>query len=559
MHLHRSAVHLSRSLAAGLLAVTALSTATAAAPAAAAGTAPPGAARVPVLAWRACDGSFQCATARVPLNYRYPRGPMISIAVISHRATDPARRIGSLFFNPGGPGDPGVASLPSWYPLFPARVRARFDIISFDPRGVGDSTAVRCFATTAAEDRFLAALPGAFPVGARQVAVWDRTWARFDARCGQRNKALLPHVTTADVARDMDLLRRAVGDPAMNYLGISYGTLLGATYANLFPGRVRSMVLDGNVDPVAWTHANRALPATLRIGGDLASAATLRAFLRLCGRAPTASCAFSAGTPAATAAKFGALMHRLRQHPVTIGNPPQTFTYASTVALVVQTLYTIRPLPPLADIGTVGWPGGAKLLQRLWAASGTHRHHAAAAAPVRPAPALGHQASGRTATAAAAVPAVYNGPEQEFAVACSDSPNPQDPRSYPAFARLATARSGVVGPYWAWLTETCADWPAAASADRYAGPWNRPTAHPVLVIGNTFDPSTRYQSSVAMSHDLARARLLTVDGYGHTELANPSNCAARYETRYLIAGSLPPPGTVCRQNTTPFPPATSRH
>ena len=558
MHLHRSAARLPRSLAVGLLAATALSTATAAAPAAVAGrVVPPGAVRVPVLAWRACDGGFQCATARVPLDYRNPRGPMISIALIRHLPADPARRIGSLFFNPGGPGDPGVAALPAWYPLFPAQVRARFDIISFDPRGVGGSTAVRCFATAAAEGKLLAALPAGFPAGARQAAAWDRTWARFDARCGQRNKALLPHVTSADVARDMDLLRRAVGDPVMNYLGISYGTLLGATYANLFPGRVRSMVLDANLDPVAWTHAETPLPATLRIGTDLGSAETLRDFLHLCGQAPAKSCAFSAGTPAATSAKFGTLLRRLRRHPVTIGSPPQTFTYATTAVTVLQFLYTLRPLPPLANIGTIGWPAGARLLQRLWAASGTRRRHAGAVVPVRPASARWLPASGRTAAPAAAAAPVYNGPEQEFAVACSDSPNPQDPRSYPAFARFAAARSGAVGRYWAWLAEPCAHWPAAASRDRYAGPWNRPTAHAVLVVGNTGDPATPYRDSIAMSHELARSRLLTIDGYGHTELANPSNCAARYETRYLLYGALPPPGAVCRQNTTPFPLATS--
>jgi pimeloyl-ACP methyl ester carboxylesterase len=141
---------------------------------------------------------------------------------------------------------------------------------------------------------------------------------------------------------------------------------------------------------------------------------------------------------------------------------------------------------------------------------------------------------------------------------CSDSPNPQDPRAYPALARLAAARSGAVGPYWTWETEPCAGWSAAVSPDRYAGPWDRPTASPVLVIGNTGDPVTPYPDSVAMSRELARARLLTVDGFGHTELANQSSCAERYETRYLIAGTLPPPGTVCRQNTAPFPPVTAR-
>jgi pimeloyl-ACP methyl ester carboxylesterase len=361
----RPALRLAGCLMAGLLAVTPLTATAAASPGTvvASRAAPAGAVTVPTLRWRACGGGFQCATARVPLDYQHPGGPMISIAVIRHPATDPAHRIGALFFNPGGPGASGVEQLPAGYTLLPAQVRARFDIISFDPREVANSTAVRCFPTAAAENRFLARLPAAFqagfPVGAQQVAVWDRTWARFDGLCGQRDKTLLGHLTTADVARDMDLVRRAVGDPVMNYLGVSYGTVLGATYANLFPGRVRSMILDGNIDPVAYTHAEGPLPTGLRLGVDLASAATLRAFLRLCGAAPAASCAFSAGTPAATRAKFAALLARLDRRPVIIGSPPQTYTYATTVATVAGFLYTIRPLPA---IDAIGWQAGATLL-----------------------------------------------------------------------------------------------------------------------------------------------------------------------------------------------------
>jgi hypothetical protein len=138
-------------------------------------------------------------------------------------------------------------------------------------------------------------------------------------------------------------------------------------------------------------------------------------------------------------------------------------------------------------------------------------------------------------------------------VQCADSPNPRDPRAYPAAARLALRRSGLVGPPLAWQTEMCAAWPAAAAQDRYAGPWNRRTASTILVMGNTGDPITPYQSSVAMSRDLARARLLTIRGYGHTEYKNPSTCATSYEVSYLLTGKLPPAGTSCPQDAVPFP------
>jgi pimeloyl-ACP methyl ester carboxylesterase len=462
----------------------------------------------------------------VPLNYHDPQARQIDIAVIRHLATDPAHRAGTLFFNPGGPGTPGTAGAAVGYRLFPAQVRARFDIVSFDPRGVPASTAIQCFPNATAENRFLSRAPQGFPVGARQQAAWIRTYAGFDERCARRGGSLLAHVSTADVARDMDLLRRAVGAPKLNYLGISYGTMLGATYANLFPDKAGAMILDGNIDPVAWTQPSGDLPLALRMGTDVSAAATLNAFLDRCGAVPASRCTFSAGSPAATHAKFTALLGRLRRHPVAIGSPPQLYTYASTVQAVANFLDTTQPEQAL---GFPGWTGGAGLLQQLWQAPPAHGGQAApAAAPSSP----------------------YNGLEQETAVLCGDSPNPRDPRVYGALARLAYHRSGPVGPYWSWQAEMCSRWPA--TADPYRGPWNQRTANRILVIGNTVDPNTPYQDSLAMSRDLARARLLTVDGYGHTEFLNPSSCAGRYETRYLLSGALPPAGTVCRQDKAPF-------
>jgi pimeloyl-ACP methyl ester carboxylesterase len=488
----------------------------------------PGAPAVPVLAWRSCDGGFQCATARVPLNYADPRGTTIRIAVIRHRATEPARRLGTLFFNGGGPDEQIQGFVGHNFGGFPAVLRERYDIVTFDPRGFGYSTQVRCFPTMAAEDKLLAGLPP-FPVGAGQDAAWQQTWARFDTRCAADGGALIDHDTTADVARDMNLLRQAVGDPVLNYYGESYGTLLGATYANLFPATTGHMILDGNLNPAAWTSTDEGLSSSLREDRDLASAATLREFLDLCGQASTSACAFSAGSPAATRAKWATLLRRLLRHPVAIGSPPQVYTYAGAVTAV--------------PLGTVAqWQQGAALIQQLWVASASPGHAAPAPSP-----------DAATPTATTAPPAPYSGQEQQLAVLCSDSPNPRDPGAYPALARLAYARSGAFGPEFTWGSEECAAWPAAASQDRYSGPWNRRTASTILLFGNTGDPTTPYQNSVALSRELARARLLTIDGYGHTETKNPSACAIDNEVRYLIAGVLPPPGAVCLQNATPFP------
>ena len=471
--------------------------------------------RVPALRWASCDNGFQCATARVPLDYRRPDGATISIAVVRHVATDPARRIGSLFVNGGGPSEQ-VEGFLAAYPSLPAILRERFDIITFDPRGFGLSTAVRCFPTAAAEQRFFAALPP-FPVGAKQDAQWERTYARFDALCAERNGSLLDHDTTADVARDMNLLRAAVGDPVLNYLGLSYGTGLGATYANLFPRNVGRMVLDANLNPVAWTTPDGNLTDFLRQDSDEANAADMTAFLNLCGQASTAACAFSAGTPAATRTKWNTLLRRVREHPVS------GYTYADVIASV--------PLDTVSD-----WQQGAQALQQLWVASA-----GSTSAPGAPAP-----------EAAASTSPVYTGQEQAYAVLCSDSPNPRDLNAYAADAKLAYARSAGFGLEWAWTEEPCAQWPGNGAADRYTGPWNRQTAGTILLLANTGDAALPYQDSLAMDHDLANARLLTVRGYGHTEFANPSTCALNYELGYLQNGVLPPAGTVCQEDAGPF-------
>ena len=276
------------------------------------------AAAAPAIRWHKCtepaQKGFQCAKIRVPLNYERPRGRDIKLALIRHRASDPARRIGTLFYEPGGPGVPGTEFLPALaFDGFPARVQARFDVVSWDPRGVGASTAVRCFASQAAEDRFFAGSPtrnaDGFPVGQGQMTAWIDRYRRFGERCKRRNGRLLTHVSTVDTVRDLDLMRRRTDERKLNYVGTSYGTIVGAVYANMFPGRVRAMALDGVVDPGAWSHpqlrrnGGRFLSGGLRFKSDVETAKTLNAFLDLCGSTDTTHCAFSAGSAALPGAK----------------------------------------------------------------------------------------------------------------------------------------------------------------------------------------------------------------------------------------------------------------
>jgi pimeloyl-ACP methyl ester carboxylesterase len=477
-------------------------------------------AAAPAIPWHKCtepaQRGFQCAKIRVPLDYERPRGVRIELALIRHRASDSGRRIGTLFYEPGGPGVPGTEFLPALaYDGFPAAVQARFDIVSWDPRGVGASTAVQCFADQAAEDRFFAGSPtrnvDGFPVGPAQMTTWIDHYRRFGERCRRRNGALLTHVSTADTVRDLDLMRRRAGERKMNFLGTSYGTIVGAVYANMFPGRVRAMALDGVVNPSAWSHpqlprnGGRFLPGGLRFKSDVETAKTLDAFLELCGSTDTTHCAFSAGSPEATRQKFTELLARL---PVEL-TPGQT-TYAQAISGTVRAIYV-----------TVSWKHQAIALQQLW-------EQGPAAVP----------------------PPAGRDEEQEMAIACGEVPSPPA-SAFPGIDAFAQQRSGAAGPFWAWDYEPCSTWPVR-SAHRYTGPWNHRTTNPVLVIGNTFDPATPLRGAVAMSQKLGRARLLTMDGYGHTALLNPSSCVNRYETRYFVNETLPPKGTRCAQNGDPF-------
>ena len=497
---------------------------------------------VPAVAWHRCPagsagavvGGFSCATIAAPLDYSNPSGPKIRLAVVEHPATGPTSR-GVIFFNPGGPGGAGTVQLPAFIGFFPKALLRQYDIVSWDPRGSGASTAVQCFASQAAESAFLGKF-SYFPVGRGQQRAYIRRWREFGRICAARNGALLKHVLTADSARDLNLLRQDLGQPKLNYLGISYGTFLGATYANLFPRRVGRLVLDGNVPPKAWTNGGRPNPRLstyLRMGSDKAAARALGAFLRICGQRSTQACAFSAGSPAATRAKWDALLARLRRAPINLGGT--AYTYAEVVTIVSFDLSIVQPFStPVPGNSAPGWSGTAQDLQLLWTArSGT--------ASARP---------GSPLAAAMADGQRYGGAEQDFAVQCNEAPSPPA-SAYPSLQRLVLRRSGVIGLPDLWtLDEPCATWPVHGQ-DTYNGPWNAPTS-PILVIGNTTDPFLPLQDAIAMTRQLANARLLVVRGYGHTALLNPSTCASNYMTAYFRTGALPPQGTVCRQNLPPF-------
>jgi len=487
-----------------------------AAPTAAA--APPGAASPPVprLRWVPCGDGLECTTAQVPLDYDRPSEATITLALIRLPASGPSRRIGSIFINPGGPGESGVDAVrQGGRSLFTAEVRARFDLVGLDPRGIGASTPLRCFDTL---DQALGVLPPfRFPVTAAEERLWvdaDRTFARA---CAGRGGPILDHMATADVARDLDLLRQAVGDRQFTYVGLSYGAYLGATYANLFPAKVRALVLDGVPDPVAWATGRGDQAATLplfnRVGSAEGASATLREFFRLCDQGGPA-CAFSNGDPRR---RYQALARRLLANPVQTPDGP--VGYADLVYATLQALQD-----PAA------WPELAERLQEL--DSLTRQPTAAATRLETPQPNYPKLLEGLAG------------------VACSDSDNPDEVGAWRRAAAATDRGAPYFGRYWTWFSSICQPW-TGRDSDRYAGPWTAQTVNPVMVVGNRFDPATPHQGAVTLARLLARSRLLTLDGWGHTS-EDKSSCIDAHTARYLLTTRPPQPGTVCQPDIVPF-------
>lgn len=487
------------------------------------------AAPVPVLNWRACGEGFECARARVPLDYDDPTAGTISLALIRLPASGPGRTLGSVFLNPGGPGGSGVDFVRQAGPfLFSDEVRARFDLIGFDPRGIGRSTPLRCFDSL--EESFAATAPFAFPVTRNQERFWVRADEALARACERNGGPILDHMATANVARDLDLLREAVGDRRLNYAGYSYGSYLGVTYANLFPNRVRALIVDAVLDPIAWATGNgrrsRALPFSTRIRSDQGASATLRQLLRLCNRAPS-RCAFSDGNPRK---RFARLAAQLRERPLALPDGDGgTFqlTYSTFVAFTLSVLYD----PAL-------WPDYAQVLQELTVRS---RRRAAANSLARLQARLGLPA------------AAYNYPnivEGFPGVACSDTDNPARVSAW----QRAAARSDRAYPYfgrlWTWRSSNCRPWPGEGDGE-YDGPFDASTAEPVLVIGNRFDPATRLAGAATVADLLPRSRLVTLDGWGHTSLFQ-SGCVDRKVNEYLLTTRVPRPGRICVPDAEPF-------
>lgn len=447
--------------------------------------------------WSSCGGGFQCATLAVPLDYSHPNGETIKIALIRKPATDPAQRIGSILTNPGGPGAPGIDFLKQFASSM-SGLNTRFDLVGFDPRGVGQSAPVRCL-TGPQEDAYNA-LDGVLddPIEKAAAVQADKDFA---AGCQAMSGKLLPFVDTQSVARDMDRIRAWLGDAKLTYLGFSYGTYLGEWYAHLFPTHVRALSLDGVLDP-ALSPNDISLTQTRALQSNLA------AWAADCKAKP--DCQF--GRTGDPMSKIINMLQTLDDHPMQIGS--RQLTRALAIYGIGVTLYDVS-----------GWPFLDQALTNLAAGNGSQLL------------AFADDYLGRSANGT-----YDNETDSNVAINCIDKSVPTDIATYDALGPAFAQASPVFGPSFQYGNLVCAYWPYPAKGP--AGPLSDDGAPPILLVGGLYDPITPYAWAQAANQEMAGSVLLTRRGYGHTSYA-ASSCAQAAEDAYLIDLTLPAAGTVC--------------
>ncbi|MFH8799166.1 alpha/beta hydrolase [Streptomyces sp. NPDC017936] len=452
------------------------------------------------LLWEPCSGapSFQCTTMKVPLDYARPDAGDLLLAATRKKATGGGARIGSLLVNPGGPGESAVNFLVGGTAdQFSPSVRAAYDLVAVDPRGVQFSTPVVC------EGDVPTTPSGAgrrTPADAAEIADNDALYGEISDACARHAGRLLPHVGTLDAARDMDVLRALLGDDRLHYLGFSYGTYLGATYADLFPSRVGRMVLDGAIDP-AMNGYQRFLQAATgyQVAWDSFAA----------------DCAARADCPLGRSVKeisrgLDTLRRSLDRAPLKQGKDVSV-----TGDLLLGAVTTALAIPAwelLRDALRGVLAGDTTALQQL----------------------LG-----------SAEDTSSNAGDAFFAISCLS--HPLAPRFTPAQVQAALPQflrsSPQFGAFYAPDLMQCAHWPVPPVQPSHAV--SAPGAAPILVVGTTRDPATPYPWAEALARRLSSGRLLTYDADGHVAYLRGSTCVDTAVDRYLTLGQLPPVGAIC--------------
>ncbi|MEU1849711.1 alpha/beta hydrolase [Streptomyces sp. NPDC019990] len=461
-------------------------------------------------AWRGCGvPGYQCATVRAPIDYSEPSKGDVRLAVTRKKATGPGKRLGSLLVNPGGPGGSAIGYVQSYAGIgYPAEVRARYDMVAVDPRGVARSEPVECL-DGPDMDRYTRT--DITPDDGRETNRLVRAYRAFAEGCGADSPGLLRHVSTVETARDMDIVRAVLGDKKLHYVGASYGTFLGATYAGLFPNRVGRLVLDGAMDP---SLPSRRLNLEQTAGFDTA----FRSFAKDCVRRADCPLGKAGTSPERAGRNLKAFFEKLDARPApTGGSDGRRLTESLATTGVIAAMYDEGAWQHLREALTSAMKenDGAGLL----ALSDSYYERDAD----------GDYSNLMFANAA---------------VNCLDLPPafaaPEEVRkALPAFEKA----SPVFGEGLAWASLNCAYWPVHATGEPHR--IEAKGAAPIVVVGTTRDPATPYRWARAMAGQLSSARLLTYDGDGHTAYGRGSACIDRTINAYLLRGTPPRDGKRC--------------
>ncbi|WP_078603173.1 MULTISPECIES: alpha/beta hydrolase [unclassified Streptomyces] len=461
-------------------------------------------------AWRGCGvPGYQCATVKAPIDYAEPSKGDVRLAVTRKKATGPGKRLGSLLVNPGGPGGSAISYVQSYAGIgYPAGVRARYDMVAVDPRGVARSEPVECL-DGPDMDRYTRT--DITPDDGRETNGLVKAYRTFAEGCGADSPRLLRHVSTVETARDMDIVRAVLGDEKLNYVGASYGTFLGATYAGLFPGRVGRLVLDGAMDP---SLPARRLNLEQTAGFDTA----FRSFAKDCVRRADCPLGRPGTPPEQVGRNLKAFFERLDARPAPTGDSHgRRLTESLATTGVIAAMYDESAWQHLREALTSAMKenDGAGLL--VLSDSYYERD------------ADGGYSNLMFANAA---------------VNCLDLPpafaTPDEVRkALPAFEKA----SPVFGEGLAWASLNCAYWPVQATGEPHR--IEAKGAAPIVVVGTTRDPATPYRWARAMADQLSSARLLTYDGDGHTAYGRGSSCIDRTINAYLLRGTPPKDGKRC--------------
>ena len=457
-------------------------------------------------AWRDCgDDRLQCTEVTVPVDWDAPAAGSIELAVVRAPATDTDARRGSLLVNPGGPGGSGVEYVTAGAEsAASAAVRAAYDLVGFDPRGVGASEPVDCL-SDAEMDAYLAFT--ADPETPRGLAAATAEAERFAAGCAADAGDLLGNLDTISVARDLDVLRAVLGDDHLSYLGYSYGTLIGAEYAELFPQRVGRVVLDGAIDPALTLD-------DVSLGQAVGREGALRAYVAACVAGESGGECPLRGTVEQGLAQVGGVLQAAQERPLRTDSGREV---TGSLAL----LGVIRPLYDDAS-----WFALDEALAGALNGDGTRLLELADSyAERRP-----------DGTYASNLLEVFN------AVNCLDYPADDDPASMAQRAARIETAAPTVGPYFGYGDVVCGAWDAPAV--REPRPVRAAGAAPILVVGTTGDPATPYEWARSLADQLESGRLLTFEGEGHTAYQR-SECVTAAVDGYLVDGVLPGEDATC--------------